>query len=305
MKTKVKTAESAPLILAAPAKLNLYLHVTGRRDDGYHLLDSLIAFADWHDTVRLTPAADISLCVDGPMADSVPAGRENLAFKAAEMMRRAFDVSTGCAVHLTKRLPAAAGIGGGSSDAAAVMRGLAQAWSIPSDGGALFKIAEKLGADVPMCLNARAAFAGGAGEDLTPAPQLPEAALVLVNPGVPAATADVFKARAGAYSKPARFDGPVPDAAALAALLSGRGNDLTNAAETLAPETADARRALEAQPDVLLARMSGSGAACFGMFADTAQAEAAARVIAAAHPAWSVRAARLVNDAAALAPDLD
>ncbi|MHC8508937.1 MAG: GHMP family kinase ATP-binding protein [Rhodospirillales bacterium] len=341
----MKTAEPAPLVLAAAAKLNLYLHVTGVRGDGYHLLDSLIAFASVHDTVHIAPAPEISLHVDGPMAAGVPANSQNLMFKAAEMMRAAFrptggpagGAMSGCALRLTKRLPAAAGIGGGSSDAAAVIRGLARLWGVPPEAGGetapkaggetapkaggetapeaggetapddaeLFKIAAALGADVPMCLAGRAAFAGGVGESLTPCPDLPEAALVLVNPGAPVATQNVFKARAGPYSPPARFTGAVTDAAALAVHLAERGNDLAAAAERLAPQIIEVREALAAQPGVLLARMSGSGATCFGLFADSAKAAAAARAVAAARPGWWVAPARLVNDAAALAPGLE
>lgn len=315
--------------MAAAAKLNLYLHVTGVRGDGYHLLDSLIAFASVHDTVHIAPAPEISLHVDGPMAAGVPTDSQNLMFRAAEMMRAAFgpasgpaaNAMSGCALRLTKRLPAAAGIGGGSSDAAAVIRGLARLWGVPPKAGGetapeaggetapddaeLFKIAAALGADVPMCLAGRTAFAGGVGESLTPCPDLPEAALVLVNPGAPVATQNVFKARAGPYSPPARFTGAVTDAAALAAHLAERGNDLAAAAERLAPQIIEVREALAAQPGVLLARMSGSGATCFGLFADSAKAAAAARAVAAARPGWWVAPARLVNDAAALAPGLD
>lgn len=311
----MRTAESAApppapplapsLASAAPAKLNLYLHVTGKRDDGYHLLDSLIAFAALHDTVHTAPAADVSLRVDGPLAAGVPADSENLVFKAAEKMRAAFGIKAGCALRLTKRLPAAAGVGGGSSDAAAAMRGLCRLWGIAPDDPALFEIARSLGADVPMCLAGRTAFAAGAGEDLTPAPDLPQIDVVLVNPGVPLAAADVFKARTGGFSKPARFSGPVADAAALAAHLAERGNDLTHAAETLAPEIIEVRRALEAQPGVLLARMSGSGATCFGLFESAAAAKAAARAVTAGQPPWRAWATRLIKGASTLTPDLD
>ena len=185
----------------APAKINLYFHVTGQRADGFHLLDSLVAFADIGDTVAVAPAPDLRVSVHGPLAGQVPPGPENLALRAARGLADVFDVRAGAAITLTKRLPAAAGIGGGSADAAATLRALAALWNVGSDDGALAGLAVRLGADVPVCLAGRASFVGGIGEALMAAPALPPAWLVLANPGATLATGAVFAARSGAFSR--------------------------------------------------------------------------------------------------------
>ena len=292
----------------APAKINLYLHVTGRRADGLHLLDSLVAFAGVGDTVAVAPAPDLRVSVHGPLAGQVPAGPENLALRAARGLAGAFDVRAGAAITLTKRLPAAAGIGGGSADAAATLRALAALWRVGSDDGAddgaddraLAALAVQLGADVPVCLAGRASFVGGIGEVLMPAPALPPAWLVLANPGATLATGAVFAARSGAFSEPARFAHPPRDAGALAQLLGSRHNDLVKPASRLAPVIGEVLAALVAEPGALLARMSGSGATCFGLFDAARPAKAAAARLSAAHPGWWVAPAPLVDDVARL-----
>ncbi len=279
----------------APAKINLYLHVTGRRADGYHLLDSLIAFAGVGDVVTAAPAAELSLSVEGPFATDVPAGGGNLALAAATGLARLYGVAKGAAVRLDKRLPAASGVGGGSADAAATLRALAALWEVSVETVAVAGLALELGADVPVCLGGGAAFVGGIGEELVPAPALPAAWLVLANPGVPLPTAAVFAARTGDFSAPARFTRPPTDAHDLASLLAERGNDLTAPARLLAPAVGATLEALRAEDGVLLARMSGSGATCFALFAEEAAAAAAAARLAAAHPAWWVAAAALLR----------
>ncbi len=291
-------AATAPVAVeAAPAKVNLYLHVVGRRADGYHLLDSLAVFAGPGDRVTARPADGLTLEIDGPFASALaatPAG-ENLVLRAARLLRRAGGVRAGAAIRLTKRLPVAAGLGGGSSDAAASLRALARLWDLRPAAGDLARIALELGADVPVCLAARAAFMGGIGEALAPAPPLPAAHLLLVNPGVAVETRAVFAAREGAFSAPARFAEPPADAAALAALLAARRNDLEAPARRIAPEAAAPGPALAAEPGCLLARMSGSGATWFGLFADAEDARAAARRIARAHPGWWIAPGPLEN----------
>ncbi len=286
------------LSFPAPAKINLYLHVTGRRADGYHELDSLIAFAGVGDTVTVGPADDLSLSLDGPFADRMPPAPDNLVLRAARDLARAAGVKGAAAITLTKRLPPASGIGGGSADAAATLRALARLWGLPAEDGQLKDLALGLGADVPACLGGTCAFVGGIGEHIRPAPPLPPAWLVLANPGVPLATAMVFAARAGAFSEPAPFDAAAADAAGLAALLAQRRNDLTQAATARAPAVGEALAALEAESGALLARMSGSGATCFALFAGAGEAQAAAKRIATAHAGWWVAAAPLLGDAA-------
>jgi len=270
----------------APAKLNLYLHITGRRADGYHELDSLIAFADIGDTLTLRPAEGPSLSLGGPFAAGLSSGPDNLALRALLALADAAGHKPDVAIHLEKRLPIASGIGGGSADAAAVLRGLAGLWGLASDDPRPMAVATALGADVPVCLAGRPAVVGGIGEVLKPAPALPAAPVVLVNPGLPLSTPAVFKARSGGFSAPVALLEPLDDVDALAAALALSRNMLTTPATTLVPEINTVVDSLAQQPGCLIARMSGSGATCFGLFADDAQAQAAAARLARA-PWWT------------------
>ncbi len=286
----------------APAKLNLYLHVTGRRPDGYHLLDSLIAFAGVCDVVEAAQADELSLAVEGPFAAALPAADENLALKAARALKQAAGVEAGARIRLEKRLPVASGIGGGSADAAAVLGALVKLWGVDTRAVDLDAVALSLGADVPACVKGYAAFVGGIGEEIRRAPALPPAWLVLVNPGRALKTAAVFKAWAGEFGTPARFDESPATAGVLAELLKTRDNQLTAAAVGLEPAVGEALAALAAGDGVLLARMSGSGATCFGLFAEAGQAAGAAALIGRDRPGWWVRATPLIADVSALAP---
>jgi 4-diphosphocytidyl-2-C-methyl-D-erythritol kinase len=290
------------LTLAAPAKLNLYLHVTGKRPDGYHLLDSLAAFIDVRDTLTLTPSTVLAFTADGPFANGF--GDEdpstNLVVRAARGLAQATGRVADVALHLTKNLPVASGIGGGSADAAACLRGLARLWGIDPADPVVLGIAAGLGADIPVCVQGRAAYMGGIGTEIAPAPDLPPAGLVLVNPGIGLSTPAVYRARQGGFSPAARFDTPPADAAALAALLAERGNDLTDAAVSLVPEIETVLGAIGADRTCLLARMSGSGATCFGLYADSDTTTAAAALLKRDHPGWWVAPGRLLADANAL-----
>ncbi len=291
----------ASLTLAAPAKVNLYLHVTGRRDDGYHLLDSLVAFADIADVLTLSPAPSLAFSADGPFsADMGDDSAANLVVRAAGALAEAVGRKPDVVLHLTKNLPVASGIGGGSADAAACLRGLAEWWDIAPDAPILRQVAAALGSDIPACVAGRACYMGGIGTDLAPCPRLPGAGLVLVNPGIQLSTPAVYRARQGGFSPPMRFQTAPEDARALAALLAGRTNDLAAAASSLAPEIAAVIAAIGAAPSCLIARMSGSGATCFGLFEDVAGAARAASEIQRAHPAWWVASGRLVEDVAQL-----
>lgn len=257
----------------APAKINLCLHVTGQRADGYHLLDTLVAFCTVGDVLTLRPGP-LSLALCGPEAAALSAEPDNLILRAARMM------GAEAAITLDKRLPVASGLGGGSADAAAALRGLARLTGRPLPGAV-----ETLGADVPMCLAARPARVRGIGERLTPV-RLPALHLVLVNPRVPVATPAVFAAleRRDGRGLPEPLP-DWPDAAALVTWLAGTRNDLEPPARRQAPAIAEALTALEG---ALFARMSGSGATCFGIFGDAAQARAAADDIRRARPGWWV-----------------
>ncbi len=261
----------------APAKVNLYLHLTGRRADGYHLLDSLAVFPAVGDWLRAAPAEALSLTVEGPFGAALGDEADNLVLRAA----RALPPGGGARITLEKHLPVASGIGGGSADAAAALRLLARVWDVPP---ATLPMALALGADVPVCLGGRAARMGGVGEVLTPAPQLPACGMVLVNPGVSLATASVFRARQGEFSEAAVLPGSWPDAVAMARDLAVLRNDLEPPAIALQPVIGGVLAALAGVPGCLLARMSGSGATCFGLFADATAAEVAARAV--ARPGW-------------------
>ena len=261
-----------PTLQTAPAKVNLYLHVTGRRDDGYHLLDSLAIFAGAHDVVSAEPSDELTLRVSGPFAAELNA--DNLVLRAA----RALGVSAG--LTLEKNLPVASGIGGGSADAAATLRLLGPGVSAAE----LSRIAAGLGADVPVCLANAPARMGGIGDLLSPAPGLPEFGLLLVNPGVAVATRDVFGGRTGTFSAPASLPLAWASAAAMAADLTLLTNDLEAPALTLCPVIGDVLAALRETDGCLLARMSGSGATCFALYNTSFLAKDAA--LACARPGW-------------------
>jgi 4-diphosphocytidyl-2-C-methyl-D-erythritol kinase len=270
----------------APAKVNLYLRVTGRRADGYHLLDSLAVFAGIGDEVRADPANALSLAVLGPEAHALRDEPDNLVLRAARALASSLGREARAALTLTKRLPVASGIGGGSADAAATLLALSALWLGPSTGVPLPDIAATLGADVPVCLHRRPMRMEGIGELLSEPPLLPRFGLLLANPRLALATPAVFRARSGEFSPraemPTRFD----DVQDLIAWLCPLGNDLQAAAVSLCPPVAEVLDAIAAQPGCLLARMSGSGATCFGVFPTEAVAAAAAAALPAAWWRW-------------------
>jgi 4-diphosphocytidyl-2-C-methyl-D-erythritol kinase len=233
--------------------------------------------------------------VEGPFAAALADAPDNLVLRAARLLASHCGVTAGAALRLTKNLPVASGIGGGSSDAAAALRALRSLWKVETTGDETAGLAARLGADVPVCLLGRTAWLGGIGDVLTPAPALPPVAVVLANPGVALATQAVFTARRGPFSAPSRFTEPVGDAAGLAAMLSRRRNDLTEAAVGIVPAIADVLARLAACEGALLARMSGSGATCFALFADTAAARTAATRLSGERSGWWVAAGRLAS----------
>ena len=265
----------------AHAKVNLWLNVVGRRDDGYHLLDSLVAFVDLADQVEARPDDRLSLGLDGPLAGALAGEVDNLVLKAARLLADRAGVAPRAAIRLAKHVPVAAGLGGGSADAAAALRELVELWRVAMPEEELFDLAARLGADVPMCLAGRTAFVSGIGERLTWAPTLPECVILLVNPGAALPTRDVFIARRGAFS-PTR---PAPrswkDLAELAAVLADRGNDLTAAAISLAPVIGQVLEALR-RTGARHAAMSGSGATCFALYDSAELAQGAASALPAA-----------------------
>ena len=287
------------LTTRAPAKINLTLHVLGRRPgDGYHALESLVAFAEVADTLELAPGPDLSLAVSGPTAGPAGPLDDNLVLRAARHLAACVDGLSLGAFRLHKQLPVAAGIGGGSSDAAAALRLLADLNGLPLDHPAVIAAARATGADVPVCLDPRARMMRGAGEEIGPVLDLAPLPAVLVNPGVPVATAPVFKALGLAVGQ--RLDGaahPVIgsglDAAAVLAAIAPARNDLEAPALTVAPVIGEALALLRDQAGCRLARMSGSGATVFAIFSDDAAAQGAAGAIRAAQPGWWVEPTRL------------
>ncbi len=266
--------------LFAPAKVNLYLHVTGKRPDGYHLLDSLAVFPDVGDTVSAMASEVLTLEIGGTFGAGLQGDADNLVLRAARLLAP----ERGGALSLAKNLPVASGIGGGSADAAAALLVLSRLWGIADAD--LPAMALKLGADVPVCLASRPARMQGIGEILRPAPALPEFGMVLVNPGVAVPTPAVFKARQGGFSAPPELPGAWANVDAMAADLRACTNDLQAAAIGIAPVIGEVLAKLAALPGAKLARMSGSGATCFAIFATAAEAAAAVDLLPEEWWAW-------------------
>ncbi|MGO4523714.1 4-(cytidine 5'-diphospho)-2-C-methyl-D-erythritol kinase [Microvirga sp. 2MCAF35] len=283
-----------PLATRAPAKINLTLHVLGRRADGYHELESLVAFAGTGDDLRLESGTGLALQVSGPTAPLAGGDADNLVLKAARLLADRVEGLQLGTFHLTKRLPVAAGIGGGSSDAAAALRLLARLNGLPLSHPALREAARLTGADVPVCLEPRARMMRGVGEDLGEPLNLPRLFAVLVNPRVPVETPAVFKAlglRPGQRLTEARHPG-IERSSLLDALKAAR-NDLEPPALQLQPLIGEALALLRETSGCRLARMSGSGATVFGLYDDCETAAEAAKTIKHARQDWWVKATSL------------
>jgi len=279
------------LVEEARAKLNLDLLVTGRTPGGYHELDSVVVFAELADRLTLKAAESLGLEIVGPFGAALADDQDNLVTRAVQQLSQAAGVVPGVAIRLEKNLPVASGIGGGSADAAATLRGLSALLGLGWSNHQLREIGLELGADVPVCVYGRPARLRGIGERLDPIRGLPDLPLLLVNPGVAIATSAVFKALelpSEAFARPALPSHP--SLARFAVWLGASRNELEPAARSLAPVIGAVLDALGGMEDCLLARMSGSGATCFGIFADLARAEAAADEIRKAEPGWWCKA---------------
>lgn len=277
----------------APAKVNLALHVTGRRADGYHLLESLVVFTDFGDRLTVAEAEADRFAVCGPCAADIPADGTNLVLRARDLLRAAFPEKAlrRVSIVLEKNLPPASGIGGGSSDAAAALLALSRVWALDLGEGTLARLAAPLGADLPMCVAARPLVARGIGGEIEPVEGFPALPLLLVNPGVPVATPDVFRRLSRRDNPPLPALPRQRDAAALVDWLAATRNDLEAPAVEAVPAVREVLAALRAQ-DAACARMSGSGATCFGVFRSDEDAAAAAQRIGRARPGWWVVATR-------------
>jgi len=280
----------------ACAKINLTLHITGKRNDGFHTLKSLVVFAQFGDMLSAIASDEISLTISGPFAGEL-SNTDNLVIKAAQALADACGAARGAALHLEKNLPPASGMGGGSADAAATLRILQKLWGINLSADELQRLALKLGADVPVCLAQSPAIMRGIGEKLEPVSPFPTLPIVLVNPGVHVSTPDVFKAL---NYDPTNAPGP---AAPPPELISGEvlldwlpqtRNDLMAPAINLSPSIVDALDVLNAANNCHFARMSGSGATCFGLYPDMQSAKDAAQTIQNANPGWWVQATTIL-----------
>lgn len=275
----------------APAKINLTLHVIGRRDDGWHNLESLVAFSRSGDELSFDGGGPLTLSIEGPTAEAAGSLESNLVLRAARHFAQAYPGAKLGAFHLVKRLPVAAGIGGGSSDAAAALRLLARFNGVSIADEGVVKAAQATGADVPVCLATKARMMRGAGEKLGPLLALPPLVCLIVNPRTPLETRKVFARMNIAAGALTQFGGhpdltqDMPAEALIAALRKGR-NDMEPAACLLAPVLGDVLAILSAAPGCSLARMSGSGASCFALFKDCKSAGRAKKAILRAHPAW-------------------
>ncbi len=261
----------------APAKINLYLHVGPLRHDGLHELASLFVFAERGDRVGVRPAPDLSLNVEGPFAEALTdlPNEKNLVWQAAALLREKTGIRSGAEILLQKNLPIASGIGGGSADAAAALRALARMWRLDVSHEELLDLAFSLGADVPACLRAAPLYVQGAGEQIKSGPPLPRLWVCLINPGIDMPTGPVFRAFDEAHPAPMPPAGillKTDDYETLIAELKLTRNDLEPIARMQAPEISDVIDFLAAQPGAMIARMSGSGATCFALFASAADA---------------------------------
>jgi 4-diphosphocytidyl-2-C-methyl-D-erythritol kinase len=272
----------------APAKINLFLHVGDKRADGFHPLQSLAVFPELGDTLTAETADELSLIVVGPFAAGL-SGDDNLVLQAARALAAKAGRAPAAKLTLTKNLPVASGIGGGSADAAAALRALSALWSLDMDEASLCDIATGLGSDIPVCVASQPRWMEGRGEILSPIASLPHLPLLLVNPGIAVPTAGVFAAletRSGVAHE--LTQGRFRDMADLLRLLDSTKNDLEAPARALTPVISEVLTALGALPGALFSRMSGSGATCFALFPDDESCKRAAAILAAAQTRWWV-----------------
>ncbi len=295
-----QTADQMLVSEQAHAKINLALHILGRRLDGYHELDSIVAFADVADVLTISPAAEVSISLSGPFANDLPRDDENIVLTGWHLLsdfagKKNIPFSP-VKFHLEKNLPITSGIGGGSSDAAAALRGLIRLFNLSVSPQDMNEIALQLGADIPVCLVQKTSRMRGIGEIISPIDVALPSGIVLVNPRIPAPTPKVFESlNLQCGQSFGAGIGNVYD-------IHSWRNDLTVPALTLVPEIADMIASLNFQPDNICSRMSGSGATCFGLFESLEKARSAAEAIAENYPNWWVVAARLLGDQSSKTP---
>lgn len=273
--------------IAAPAKLNLCLHITGRRADGYHLLESLVVCTELADTIDIAPASTLTLSIQGEFAEFLQDFTDhNLVIKAASLLRLQSGCNAGAAITLTKRIPVGAGLGGGSSDAASCLLALNQFWNLRCDPGMLHRIAVQLGSDVPACMARSAVWMRGIGELVTPVVLAFPMWVVLVNPGSPLPTKDVYHGFKSAFTTPRNMPTSFSTIQDLLALLGTTKNALEPSAIQQVPAIQHVLASIQETPRCLFARMTGSGATCFGLYANQSDAATARRMLQQRYPEW-------------------
>lgn len=292
---------SQNLTIFAPAKINLFLHVTEKMDNGYHTLDSLISFANIGDEITIQPADQFSFTIKGPYAGHFTGDAQastekstNLVVKAVFALSKALEKLPDFKITLTKNLPLSSGIGGGSANAAATIWGLMEWWKIPRDSKFLPELFLTLGADVPVCYYSQPARMQGIGDIITPVPKMPELSILLVNPGIPCSTQKIFtQYNPPLYSNDITMPSTFTSQADLIDFLKLQRNDLTETAENTVSEITQILSALNKQAGCQLSRLSGSGATCFGIFENEAAAQTAAKALSQSNPDWWIRASTL------------
>lgn len=278
-----KTMASKPIHIHAPAKINLTLNVTGKRDDGYHLLHSLTCFSDFGDDITLTPHNEFKFTVGSEIGE-VPINYDNLVVKTAHLLARHYNKPLNCHIHLTKSIPMGAGLGGGSADAAATAKALLQFWDITADVPEINALLLTLGADIPVCYYAKPCIFEGIGEIITPLNNTPNFHAVLVYPSVSSSTPEIFKNYHQAYSKT-----PVLKEDDYLNFTKNNNNDLTEAAIKITPAIKELLEKLLKTEECLTSKMSGSGSCCFGLYPSEKASQLAAEKIQKERPNWWVR----------------
>ncbi len=278
----------------APAKINLYLHVTGRRADGYHELDSLVGFTSHGDLIQVRQHEKLYFQINGPFGSSLQANDDNLIVRAAKALARETGHQGGAHITLKKNLPVSSGIGGGSADAAATLKALNLLWKTGLVDGDLATLGLKLGADIPVCILSKAARMSGVGESVSKVESLPPLGVLLINPGIPISTLKVFKMHRGSFSQRVELQ-PIEDTEVLYEFLAHQRNDLQDLAIQIVPGIKEVLDILSAETGCRLVRLSGSGATCFGLFDNETLAKDAGRSISGNYPNWWVQPTHFIS----------
>ena len=280
--------------MGAPAKINLYLNIIGQRVNDYHELDSLIAFAAHGDQIEVKKCDHFKLEASGPFSETLPPINENLVIKAAKELARGTNYEGGACIKLIKNLPVSSGVGGGSADAAATLKALNDLWETNLQNKDLMVMALRLGADVPACMLSKTARMSGIGDKLSKVSGLPNCGILLVNPGIPISTVNVFQLFEGDFSNQVKIP-KIENSEAFFDFLSNQKNDLQDAAIKIAPIIKEVLNILTDDPNCRLARLSGSGGTCFGLYEDEATALFTAESMFGHFPDWWIQPTRLAD----------